>query len=143
MRRLDAAVDFVRRHVNKTCSPLAAGGFKQRKGAVEIGCDHRSGGMNAAVYMRFRCKVNDSIGRFFAKQGVHCFLIADIRLNKAVTRKLTYRLQIFEVSGISKLIEIYDVFRPTVAKRHPYKCRADEARATGNKQLHLCCSSQS
>ena len=94
--------------------------------------------MDAAIDVRFCCKVHHSVRRFLAKALFDHRGIADITLYEPVFRMVCHQLQIFEISGVRQLIEYCDARRAPFGQRQAYKCGPDESRAASYKEFHLC-----
>ncbi len=85
--------------------PIGTNGFKQVKGADDIGLDEVFRPMNAAVNVRLGGKIDGGTGLVFGEQ-----LGDEVAVNEDVTRVVFQAGEIFEIAGVGKRIKIDDGF---------------------------------
>src|SRR5688572_12816676 len=104
--------------------------LQQHEGADNIGVDEVTGGVDRAVDMGFRRKVQDRIRALTLEQSSDGLAVGDVGLHKAVARACGDARERSKVGGVGELVEIDD--RPVCeAYQMPADGRANEAGAPG------------
>ena len=136
---------LVRRDVVKPepVSPLVLEGAKmlQRrlqhdKGADHIGLNELARPVDRPVNMALGGEMGDDVRIKALDRASDRRSIADIDLQKPITRRVGHRRQIAQGPGIGQLVENQNLMR-AVIDQPPHQGRADKARAARNQNLHL------
>ena len=78
------------------------------KGADDVGLDEVFRAVNAAVDVRFGCKVDDGAGFVVGKKAGYQRGIADVSTYEDVTRVALQAGEILEIAGVGEFVEIDD-----------------------------------
>jgi hypothetical protein len=113
-------------------APNSTAGFEKIESANDIGGDEVAGTGNRAIDMGFGGQVHD-VGDGVALNDLeHGYFIADIDFLEGVFRMARDGIEIREVTGVGKAVEIDEVFDLRLSNDVVDDVRADEAGTAGN-----------
>jgi hypothetical protein len=94
--------------------------------------------VDAAVHMRFGCKIYDRVELMFCHERVHLVGVGDIGFEKLVAFAMFFdhAVEIGEVARVSEHIDVGHVRGLVMLQNIPNKVAPDEAAATGYKDAH-------
>ena len=79
--------------------PIFRGCFEHRVRPYDIGLDEIAGAVDGAVHMTFCSQAQKRIGLMHSEQFIHGPAVADVRLNKSVSREFFNASKIFQAAG--------------------------------------------
>src|SRR5690554_3477506 len=141
---LQRAINLISAHMQKAkllppwsiqTTPVAARRFQKGKGAHDVGLNEISGAMDGAVHMAFSRKVDKRPRLVLLEQTINLALISNIPLHEYVTTIIFQAGKIFQVTCVSKFIEVDDRFI-MVLKPVEYKITANKTGTTSYKYAH-------
>jgi len=120
------------------CVPIGACGLQQRIGAVDIGFDECTGGVDGPVHMAFRGKMHHGIGTLRAEDTRDSGLVANVGLVKPVARVGCNACHVVKAGGIGELVDVDHVM--PLRNRQAHYGRANETCAAGHQNFHVAAS---
>lgn len=115
--------------------PVGASGFKQRKGAVDVGAQEFARAMNRPVDMGLGSEMNDGARLMLYELAVDQGAITDIARHEAVPGIALQAGKVLKIARVGKLVQVDDrlvtLFEPV-----QHKITANKASVTGNKDTH-------
>ena len=134
----ERAVNFVRRDLDEALDAVAAGAIQQYTGANHICMNEIQRIVNASIHVRFGCEIDYCIELMLRHQCVHLIGVCDIGFEKLVAFAMFFdhAVQIGDVAGISKHIDVGHVRGLVMLQNISNKVAPDESTATGYKDAH-------
>ena len=112
--------------------PIELRGLQQRQGAHHVGSGKGEGVLDAPVYMALGCQMDDAVDMLVLHQLVECLKIADVHLHEPIVGLALNVLQIGQVAGIRKFVQIDNPIVGVLVHKQAHHMGADEACATGD-----------
>lgn len=146
MSQLKRAVDLVGRYVVEPLSfiffrkgiPVFLSSLQKRESTHHVGAGKGKGILDRAVYMAFSCEMYDAVDLVLPYDTAHIVKVRDIGLDEGIVGLVFYVLEIGEIAGISKFVEIHDMVIGIFGDKQPDYMRPDETGAASSKYiLHI------
>ena len=141
---LQGAVDLVGAHVVEAKDspglalqrrPVAARGFQQGEGAVDIGAHELAGAVDAAIHVRFGGEMHDRARLVGRQQRIDQRPVADVARHKGVTCVALQALEVLQIARVGQLVQRH---HRLVALLEPvqHEIAANEAGPAGHQNRH-------
>ena len=131
----NVAVDFVGRHLQHARYLLRAQGLEENVRPERVGSQEGPRVDDRTIDVRLGGEVHQCL-RARADRLAHRRRIADVALDKAISRIPFDLAQVLRIGGVRHRIEIDDLDVRTFAQHEPNEVRADEAQASGDDPAH-------
>jgi hypothetical protein len=124
--RAQAAIRLICGYLDETPDFILPAGIEQVQGAYHISPDEFIGVQDAAVHVRFGCKINDGVNPF-PEYLADRIRVAYVPLDELVPGVILETGKVFEIAGVGELIQVQHAAVRIFLEDEPNKIRSYEA----------------
>ena len=143
MVHLQCAINLVGRYVVEAFAlisfrkalPIELSGLQQCESTHHIGLRKGKGVFNRAVYVALGGEVDNAVNFFILHQLIESLEVADVHLDELVVRLVLDILQVCQVTGIGKFVEVDDVILGVLVYKESHNVAANKAGTTGDDDI--------